>query len=174
MRLSTEETITEYWQSVYAIALSICKNQMDAEDIAQETFVKYHMYKKQFDDKEHIRAWLFRVTINLARNSIKSFWKKNKISFEEYLKNNLLMEEKDIIGDVALSYEKKESSIELTRAVFALPEKYRIIIHLYYYEEYSCREIAIILSVAEATVRKRLSRGRDMLRNVLSEELCDD
>lgn len=76
MRLSTEEIISEYWQSIYAVAFNVCKNQMDAEDVAQDTFVKYHMHNKQFDNKEHLRAWLIKVTINAAKNNIKSFWRK--------------------------------------------------------------------------------------------------
>lgn len=168
MRLSTEEIISEYWQSIYAVAFNVCKNQMDAEDVAQDTFVKYHMHNKQFDNKEHLRAWLIKVTINAAKNNIKSFWRKNKISFEEYIENE------DDMDDFGQNYEKKELSIQLTKAVLSLSEKYRLVIHLYYYEEYSCGEISKILRISESAVRKRLCRGRDMLKNMLTEELNDD
>ena len=173
MRLSTEDAISEYWNSIYTVAFSICKNQMDAEDVAQDTFVKYHLHKKQFDNKEHLRAWLIKVTINAARNSMKAFWKKNKVSFDEYLENETQITAAEF-DDPARSFTQKENALELIKEVLKLPEKYRIVVHLFYYEDYSCDEISGLLRISENAVRKRLSRGREMLKNRLSEEFSDD
>ena len=168
MRIETEELINELWDNIYAAAYSITGNRMDAEDAAQDAFVRYHMHNKQFEGKEHIRAWLFKTAINRAKDLTRSLWKKNKVSFEEYMEN---------AGEAEDSSEaliRREESIRLTSSVFSLPEKYRIVIHLYYYEEYSAVEIARILGITEANVRKRLSRAREMLRHELSEEFEND
>ena len=65
--------------------LIICRNQQDAEDVVQDTFIQYHTYKKEFDTEEHIRAWLIRVAINKAKNITRSFWHRNKCNLEEYI-----------------------------------------------------------------------------------------
>ncbi len=168
MRLTTGEIIQEFWQRVYAIAFGICHNKMDAEDVTQDTFVKYHLHKKQFESKEHIQAWLFRVAINKARDCSKCFWKNNKISFDEYMAYE---DEDDNLGDDVL---REESAIALNKALFELPEKYRIVIHLYYYEDYTCEQISGILTLSPSAVRKRLDRAREMLKNKVKEEFGDD
>ncbi len=72
-----------------------------------------------------------------------------------------------------LPFESEESG-ELFEAVLALPEKYRIVIHLFYYEEYAIREIAKVLRLSESNVKVRLSRGRSMLKDALKEAWEDD
>ena len=67
MRLPVQELMNMYKNNVYAAAFSICKNASDAEDVVQETFLKYYMTHKNFDDEQHIRAWLLRVAINKAK-----------------------------------------------------------------------------------------------------------
>ena len=83
MRIATEILISEYWNDIYTAAYSITRNRMDAEDAAQDAFVRYHMHKKQFVSKEHIRAWLFRVAINRAKDIVKRQGKKKRVSYEE-------------------------------------------------------------------------------------------
>ena len=158
MRIETENLITEFWDSIYAAAYSIAGNRMDAEDAAQDTFVKYHMHNKQFESKEHIRAWLFKTVINKARDYARSFWRKNKVSYEEYLNNDV------DIDYTAEELSELEERIRLTTSILSLPEKYRIVIHMYYYEECSSETIAGILGITESNVRKRLSRARKMLQ----------
>jgi len=164
MRIATEILISEYWNDIYTAAYSITRVRMDAEDATQDAFVRYHMHKKQFDSKEHIRAWLFRVAINRAKDIVKRQGKKKRVSYEEYLET---AEETESSSEGLI---KEEEISLLTRSVLSLPEKYRIVIHLYYYEDYSCKVIARILGITEGTVRKRLSRGREMLKGKLSED----
>ncbi len=83
MRLGTETIIAEYWESVYAAAYIICRDRMDAEDAAQDAFVKFFMQRKEFRSKEHIRAWLLRTAINRAKDMTRSFFRKNKVPFED-------------------------------------------------------------------------------------------
>lgn len=85
MKDSTQEVIERYQKHLFAIAFNICKNQQDAEDVVQDTFIGYHTYKKEFDTEEHIRAWLIRVAINKAKNITRSFWRRNKCNLEEYM-----------------------------------------------------------------------------------------
>ena len=68
MRQPVQELIERYRHNLFAAAFQICKNQEDAEDVVQETFIQYHITKKEFDSEEHIRAWLLRVAMNKAKN----------------------------------------------------------------------------------------------------------
>lgn len=159
MREAVQDLVERYQNNLYAVAFNICKNQEDAEDVVQDTFLQYHMSKKEFESEQHIRAWLIRVAINKAKNVTLTFWRRNKSSLEEYMET--------------LTFENQESE-HLFEAVMQLPEKYRIVIHLFYYEDYSVREIGKILKISESNVKVRLSRGRMLLRETLKEEWDDD
>lgn len=159
MRQKLQELVTLYQDNLFAVAFNICKNTQDAEDVVQDTFIRYYTLKKEFDSRQHIRAWLIRVTINRAKNVNHTFWRRNKLSLEDYMET--------------LSFETKESE-NLFETVMKLPEKYRIVIHLFYYEDYSVNEIADILKISESNVKVRLSRGRRLLRDALKEEWKDD
>lgn len=159
MRQPVQELIERYQGNLFVAAFQICKNREDAEDVVQDTFLQYHLSKKEYESEEHIRAWLLRVAINKAKNVNLTFWRRNKQSLEDYMED--------------LTFETKEDS-DLFEAVLALPEKYRMVIHLFYYEDYSVKEIAGVLKVSESNVKVRLSRGREMLRETLKEEWEDD
>lgn len=159
MKRSVQELVALYRNNLFAVAFNICKNAQDAEDIVQDTFIQYYTNKKEFDSEQHIRAWLIRVAINKAKNVNHTFWKRNKISLEDYMET--------------LTFETPESE-NLFETVMRLPEKYRIVIHLFYYEDYTVREIAGILHLSESNVKVRLSRGRILLREALKEEWMDD
>lgn len=129
-------------------AFSVLRNTHDAEDAVQEAFVKLIRLKPSFNDEAHEKAWLLRVTINNAKNIRQSYAREG-----DELDENLpfvYTESTDILNEV-----------------LSLPEKYRVVIHLYYYEGYSIKEIAEILKKPAATVGTLLSRGRKMLRTFL-------
>ena len=149
MRMQTEVLVERYQQNMFAAALSACKDPQDAEDAVQEALLAYHTSGKEFESEEHIRAWLLRVAINKAKNMRMSFWKKHKVSLEDYIES--------------ISFETEQES-GLFEAVMELPEKYRVVLHLYYYEDYSIREIGKILRRTENTVKSQLSRGRALLK----------
>ena len=159
MRLPTQELFEKYQNNLYAVAFNVCKNAEDAEDVVQDTFIQYYSFKKQFDNEQHIRAWLIRVASNKSKNMNRTFWRKNKMSLEDYMET--------------LTFETPESS-ELFEAAMSLPEKYRIVVHLFYYEDYSIHEIAGILKLSESNVKVRLSRARSLLREKLQEEWEND
>lgn len=155
MRQSVQELIERYQNNLYAIAFYICKNPFDAQDVVQDTFIQYFTSKKEFEDEQHLRAWLIRVAINKAKNLTLTFWRQHKVSLEDYMEN--------------LTFEAPESE-NLFEEVMKLPQKYRIVIHLFYYEDYSIKEIAEILKLSQSNVKVRLSRARALLKESLKEE----
>lgn len=159
MRESVDVLVDKYKNNLFSIAFNICKNMQDAEDVVQDTFIGYLTIKKDFETLEHIRAWLIRVAINKAKNKNISFFRRNTVPLEEYMET--------------LTFESEEAS-EVFVAVMGLPEKYRVVIHLFYYEDYSIKEIADILKLSESNVKVRLSRGRMILKNTLQEVWEDD
>lgn len=159
MKQQVQELIEQYRDNLFAAAFNICKNAADADDIVQETFLKYYLIQKEFEQEQHIRAWLIRVAINKAKNVNRSFWRQHKVPLEEYMES--------------LAFETPQDET-LFETVMGLPEKYRIVIHLYYYEDYSVREIAGILKLTESNVKARLSRGRKLLKQMLKEDWEDD
>ena len=154
MKLETQKIIDKYKDNIFSVAFNICSNPTDAEDVVQECFIAYHMTQKQFEDEAHIRAWLIRVAINKAKNIKKSAWYRKTIPLEEYMESLTFV---------------SEASEELFEAVMRLPEKYRIVIHLFYYEDYSIREISEIMQSSESNIKVRLNRGRKILKQKLQE-----
>lgn len=157
MRLALELLVEKYQKNVFIAAYNICKNTADANDIVQDVFLQYYILAhKQFTDEENIRAWLLRVAINKAKDCTRSYWRRNKISLDEF--------------ETDIPFEAPEEML-LFQNVMRLPEKYRVVIHLFYYEEYSVREISKILKISESGVKMRLSRGRSFLKNYLTGEV---
>ena len=153
--LPPEQAVEYFADTVLRAAFGMVKNLSDAEDIAQDTFVSLVRASRQFESLEHQKAWLLRVAINRAKDISRSFWKKNRLSIEDYAD--------------AVPFESREET-GLFEAVMRLPEKYREVIHLYYYEDLSIKETARILRITEGSVKMRLSRGRSFLRDVFKEE----
>lgn len=159
MRLPVEMLVERYHQNLFAVAFNVCKNREDAEEVVQDAFIQYHLKRLDFQSEEHIRAWLIRVTINKAKNAARTFWRRHRTSLEETM--------------AALTFDDQESE-RLFEAVMALPQKYRIVVHLFYYEDYSVHEMAELLRLSESNVKTRLSRARAMLRDTLKEVWSDD
>ena len=142
--------VDKYSNMVYRLALSRTANIQNAEDIYQEVFYRLSKKMPEFESVEHEKAWLIKVTINCANN----FWKSNKYCDDiEELKEKL-------------KFETPEKSM-VYYAVMELPTKYRIIIHLYYYENYKINEICEILHIKEGTIKSCLSRAREKLKEKL-------
>lgn len=148
--------VSTYSQILFRAAYMILHSKNDAEDAVQDVFVKLIKKKPKFNDNEHEKAWLLRVTINTAKDILRK--RKHNIP--------------QIIQEVSDFYENDES--DLLHAVMSLDEKYSTIIHLYYYEDYSIAEIGKLLSIPAATVGTRLSRARILLRNKLKGVVFDE
>ena len=147
-----EQVIKTYSDMVYRLAFARTGTKEDADEVYQEVFLRLLKKRPVFESEEHCKAWLLRVTVNCSNTLLTSLWKKHTVVLEE----NLPFEEKE--------------SLELYRELSELPQKYRDVIHLFYYEELSVAEIAKILRRKESTVRTQLTRARTMLKEILEEE----
>lgn len=155
-----EEVIRRNSDMVYRLAYSLVKTRADADDIFQEVFLRYMQNAPAFQGAEHEKAWFLRVTMNCCKNFWKSPWTRRRVALErEEMEQGGLFCELD--GD----------SAALVDAVKQLSKKYRIVIHLFYYEELSIEEIAKLTNAKASTVRTRLTRARRQLRSLLKEKL---
>ncbi|MHB8129475.1 MAG: RNA polymerase sigma factor [Mobilitalea sp.] len=136
-----------YKTMLFRIAFSYLSNKHDCEDILQEAFIKLCYHSPDFPNDEEEKRWIIRITINLCKNHLKSFWYRNKINIDEVI-------------EYASAPEDKEVLLEILH----LPQKYKIVIHLYYFEGYKISEIKDILKLSESAVKMRLKRGRELLR----------
>ena len=144
----------KYMDTVFRLAFNYTKSQTEADDVTQEVLIKLYRIDKEFESEKHIKHWIIRVTINECKKAFLSPWKRIE-PIEDYAST--------------LSFSSPEHS-ELFYAVMDLPKKYRVPIFLHYYEDYSCEEISSFLRIANATVRTRLRRGREMLKTKIKEE----
>lgn len=147
-----EEKMNQYGDMILRLAFTYMKNQQDAEDILQDVLIKYIEHKKEFQNSEHEKAWFLRVTINHAKNKLRSSWFRKREEWKEEHSFVLPPEENYVL-----------------EAVMSMEAKYREVIYLYYFEEYKTSEIADILGKKESTVRSILKRGRDKLKYILKE-----
>ena len=147
-----ERFVTKHENRLYRTALAIMGNVSDAEDMVQEAFLRAYEKAPEFASKEHEKAWLIRVTVNLCNSRLRSPWRKRTVP----------------LLDSHPASEPEQQ--ELLEQVMALPSKYRTVIHLFYYEGYSIKEISGLTGQKEATVRSHLTRARQKLKSVLKED----
>ena len=154
----TDEYICRVVDTYSAMLLHIAMTRLhtpaDAEDVVQEVFLKLLSARPHFRDEAHEKAWLIRATLNRASNLRHS---------AAYGTAPL-----EAVPETAAP---PEGENQLLSAVRSLPEKYSAVIHLYYYEGYSIKEIARILTLPAPTVGTRLARGREKLRQLLKEDV---
>lgn len=167
------QTIEQYSPMVYRLAYSLVKSKYDAEDIHQEVFVRYITKKPDFESVEHEKAWFIRVTTNLCKNWWKTAWKRKVISLTEFEED--YGEFGDTEDSVVIPRCNHQPCIteesEIVKIVKTLPQKYRVVIHLFYYEELSVEEIAVALNRKPSTVRTQLTRARRKLGELLKEDI---
>ncbi|MBQ3499255.1 MAG: RNA polymerase sigma factor [Clostridia bacterium] len=146
-----EKIVRTHSKRLLSASYAILKSVPSAEDAVQEVFIKLITKQPRFNDAEHEKAWLLRVTVNISLNMLKK------------------AEKTDLLGESELIYIGSSDSL-LLESVLALPVQYRTVIHLYYYEGYSIKEISSILRIPSATVGTRLARARKILKKELEEE----
>ena len=151
--ISAKRLLELYSDMIYRIAFARTQNKADAEDITQNVFLKYIDSNKRFNDEEHRKAWLLRVAVNCTNDFVKSAHYRNRAPIED-------------VPDAEVHIEENS---EIYHAVQSLPEKYRLAVHLFYYEDMSVAEISALTKIKETTVKSQLSRARDMLRKILKE-----
>ena len=144
--INMKQIIDEYADMVYRIALTRCQSVENAEDIFQEVFMKFSEKNIKFESKEHEKSWLIRVTINLTKNMKGSAWNRRVVSLDENIEFNT----------------KEEN--EIYSIVCDLPQNYRTVIYLLYYEGYKVNEISKLMRKPEGTIKTWLFRAREMLK----------
>jgi RNA polymerase sigma factor, sigma-70 family len=166
--VDVDQAVRKYADMVYRLAVANTRVNQDAEDVFQEVFVKLVRYKDRIEDEEHLKNWLIRVTINESRRIEGSSWKKNvslDTTDDEDTEWTPPDEDSDSSPeDVFLENERAEGILEKVRE---LPQKYREVIHLHYYEDMKLVDISHMLGINEATVKTRLRRAKDILSKSL-------
>lgn len=147
-----------YMDTIFRIAYSYLRSQTDADDVTQDVLIQLYKTDTAFESDDHLKHWLIRVTVNRCKNIFRSPWRKVE-DIADY--------------ENSLTFEAPEHR-ELFDAVMALDKRYRLPVLLYYYEGYSQKEIAGLLSLPEETVRTRLFRARGKLKATLTEVLQYD
>ena len=147
--------IDRYADLVRRVCMIHLKNHTDTEDIFQTVFLKYVTGTTEFESEEHEKAWFIRVTINACKDLLRSFFRSRTVSLDD------LLEQPDQVP---------ENHREVLEAVLALPDKYRDVVYLHYYEGYTAPEIGTILHKNSNTVYTLLTRARDELRKMLGGE----
>jgi len=165
MKSDYKEVVLKYKDMVYRIAFAQCSCRQDAEDVFQDVFFKLYNSDGDFADEEHLKAWLIRVTVNCCKLLNRSAWFRKRTELTEDIA------ETDVYAE---DTEERETAESVIAAVRALPEKYRSIVMMYYYEEMSCKEIGTALKLNEATVRTRLKRARERLKKDLKGVFDDE
>lgn len=155
-QVNLEDSVERYADMVYRISMTITKNQQDAQDVFQETFLRLVKYKETIQSEEHLKAWLIRVASNCGKTLASDIWNNRTQGMDE-----------GITGD--LTYEQKEQGT-LLKYIRRLPKKYALPLYLFYYEEYSIQEIADIMNKNINTVKSYLRRGKEKLRKYLAED----
>lgn len=143
------KVIEKYSDMVYRIALTRCGTVENAEDIFQEVFMKYSEKSPIFESDEHEKAWFIRVTINLTKNVKQSAWNRKVVTLDE----NIIFE--------------KQEEQDVFSSVCELPQNYRTVVYLLYYEGYKVKEIASLMKKSEGTIKTWLFRAREILKEKL-------
>jgi len=155
----------EYYKLLFRIAYSYTLNTFDTEDVLQEVFIKFYIAHKIFKNNLEEKYWLIRVTINQCLDYIKKK-KKHEIHIDNEYINNVLPCDSDVD-------EKDEKNKEIYECVCSLKNSYKTIIILYFYDNYSIKEIASILKISESNVTTRLSRAKKKLKKIIIERGSD-
>ena len=146
-----------FGDTVLRTAFAMTGNYQEAEDITQEVFLNLHSKPQEFESDEHMKAWLLRSAINRCKNLRKSARMMRNSPLDEVLENTL-------------SCELTPRDNEIREMIARLPEKYSSVIFLYYFEEYTIKEIALLTGKNENTVSSLLQRGRKKLKTELEKE----
>lgn len=152
-----EQTIERYSNSLYRLCIMMTKNEQDAQDILQETFLKYYKAAPRFQSEEHKKAWLIRVSQNKCKDYLRFHKRRQYVPIQDV---------EEILDAYEMGNWEEQGDFEI---LWDLDAKYKSVLLLHYVEGYSMEEVADLLRISLAAARKRLQRGRKYLaekRNV--------
>jgi len=148
-----ETIMNKYGNMLYRLCVLMLKNESDAEDVVQETMIKYYQKAPIFEDREHEKAWLIRVAANQCRDMLRFRVRHPQIDDDCLAKIPCDSPDRGIVDALA-----------------SLPEKFRIVLVLYYIEDYRIEDISKIINRTPSAVKMRLQKGRKMLERIYREE----
>ena len=148
-----EDIFFRYGDMLYRIAVVMLGSSYDAEDVVQDTLIRYMEHRKAFQDKSHEKAWLVRVTVNLCKNRLLFAGRHPQVELSELA-----------------GYSEEKTDGHLMECLMKLSFTYRAVLLLYYVMGYSLRETAQLLRTTEAAAKKRLERGRKKFREIMEQE----
>ena len=148
-----QRAVEEYGNSLYRLCTVMLQNRDDAQDAVQDCFLRYMTKAPDFTDSEHEKAWLIRVATNICKDTLRQRKHSSFLSLDE-------------IRNISSS----EDNAQILGLLVSVEEKYRVVLHLHYVEGYKTDELSAMLGISSAAVRKRLQRGRDILRKLYEKE----
>jgi len=158
-----EQVMAEHGEYLIRLAFMFVKDWATAEDIVQDVFIRYYQKSEQFEQRSSLKTYLCKITVNRCYDHLRS-WKNKKSNFTNVLAE--LLSNKENPEKEAM---RKTENSALIKEIMSLPIKFREVILLFYYQEMKIKEISIVLSCTENTVKSRLSRARAQLKNRLNE-----
>lgn len=161
-----DQLMREYSDDILHLVYTYVKNRTIAEDLAQEIFIKCYEKLKQFNQQSTIKTWLYRIASNHCKDYLRS-WHYRKITLSNKVFDHIPSKSKQVEEEVI----KHSEENSLTNAVMNLPLKYREVVFLHYYEELSLKEISKITSVNINTLKTRLKRAKELLKDKMIEEV---
>ncbi|AVP48808.1 sigma-70 family RNA polymerase sigma factor [Bacillus thuringiensis] len=159
-----DEIMNKYGQEVLQLVYSYVNNKEVAEDLTQDIFVKCYKSLHTYKGNSNLKTWLWRIAINHCKDYLKSWYNKKVIVTEDDF-TYMEIQKESVEQTVIQNAEDRE----LASAVMSLPIKYREVIYLFYYEELSIKEVATVIDVKENTIKTRLKKAKELLKEGLEE-----
>lgn len=148
-----EEVLNKYGDLIFRTCLILLGNTEDAQDAVQDTMIKYIRKAPKFQDENHEKAWLLKVSSNRCKDIIR--YRMNHSKFD---------------AEILEQFSDESEDTGILEALMQIPEKYRLVLTLYYVDEYKIEEIAEIINRTASAVKMRLKKGRELLRKKYGEE----
>ncbi len=159
--------VERYQNMVFALALKMLKHREESEEVSQDTFIKVYKSLSKFNGESKFSTWIYRIAYNTCLDRIKKNSKfNNDVEINDVTANEIFQTE-----NVFDSLENKERSIIIKECIDKLPEEECVIIHLFYFEELSLKEIVEIVSMTEGNVKVKLFRARKKLFSIFKESV---
>lgn len=157
--------VNKYQNMVFALALKMLKHREESEEVSQDTFIKVYKSLSKFNGESKFSTWIYRIAYNTCLDRIKKNTKyNNNVEINEITSSQIIQSE-----NIFDSIESKERSVIVKECMDKLSEDERVIIHLFYFEELSLKEIVEIVSMTEGNVKVKLFRARKKLFSIFKE-----
>lgn len=157
-----DQYIRQYGKRLYGLCLKLCANSFDADDLYQDTWLRVLKCIHQYDPTQPFEPWLTKICVNTYRNALR------RIARSPFLQFRTGEEQEDFFRRIPVP--EKEDYAELRQAIDGLPEKLRLTVILFYFQDMNTAAVAQTLGVPEGTVKSRLSKARKLLKEVLERE----